>query len=98
MKVGQMFITKSDLGAHLSSLRQASRVQKKLVKMGATDAGRRSQKKKRTGAAPKFLERYHRDGDKFFDHIVTGDQTWVSDFTPEGKSQSLEWHHPQSPS
>jgi hypothetical protein len=35
---------------------------------------------------------------KFLDHIVTGDETWVSHFTPESKRQSLEWHHPQSPS
>jgi hypothetical protein len=55
-------------------------------------------RKKRMGAALKFLERYHRDGDKFFDHIVTGDETWVSHFTHESKRQSLEWHHPQSPS
>jgi hypothetical protein len=49
-------------------------------------------------AALKFLERYHRDGDKFLDHIVTGDETWVSHFTPESKRQSLEWHHHRSPS
>jgi hypothetical protein len=50
------------------------------------------------GAALKFLERYHRDGDNFLDHIVTGHETWVSQFTPESKRQSLEWHHPRSPS
>jgi hypothetical protein len=50
------------------------------------------------GAALTFLERYHRDGDKFLDYIVTGDETWVSHFTPESKRQSLEWHHPRSPS
>jgi hypothetical protein len=55
-------------------------------------------RKKRMGAALTILERYHRDGDKFLDHIVTGDETWVSHFTPESKRQSLEWHHPRSPS
>jgi hypothetical protein len=27
-----------------------------------------------------FLERYHKDGDEFYNHIVpaTGDETWVS--------------------
>jgi hypothetical protein len=55
-------------------------------------------RKKRMGAALKFLERYHRDGDKFLDHIVTEDETWVSHFTPESKRQSLEWHHPRLPS
>jgi histone-lysine N-methyltransferase SETMAR len=55
-------------------------------------------RKKRMGAALKILERYHRDGDKFLDHIVTGDETWVSHFTPESKRRSIEWHHPRSPS
>jgi hypothetical protein len=55
-------------------------------------------RKKHMGTALSFLERYHRDGDKFLDHIVTGDETWVSHFTPESKHQSLEWHHPRSPS
>jgi histone-lysine N-methyltransferase SETMAR len=50
------------------------------------------------GAALTFLELYHRDGDKYLDHIVTGDETWVSHFTPESQRQSLEWHHPRSPS
>jgi hypothetical protein len=44
---------------------------KNLCKVSATDAGRRPQKK-RMGAALTFLERYHRDGNKFLDHIVTG--------------------------
>jgi hypothetical protein len=50
------------------------------------------------GTALKFLERYHLDGDKFLDHIVTGYETWVSHFTPVSKRQSLEWQHPPSPS
>jgi hypothetical protein len=55
-------------------------------------------KKKRMAAALKFLERYHRDEDKFLDHIVTGDENCVSHFNPESKRQSLEWHHPRLPS
>jgi hypothetical protein len=50
------------------------------------------------GAALTFLEHYHQDGGKFLDRIVTGDETWFSHFTPEIKCQSLEWHHPRSPS
>jgi hypothetical protein len=45
------------------------------------------QRKKRMGAALTFLERYHRNGEKFLDHTVTGDETWVSHFTPESKRQ-----------
>jgi hypothetical protein len=70
---------------------------KKLCKVGATDAGRRPQKKTH-GLCTDVLDRYHRDGDKFLDRVVTGDETWVSHFTPESKRQSLEWHHPRSPS
>jgi hypothetical protein len=50
------------------------------------------------GAALTFLECHHRNGDKFLNHIVTGDETWVSHFTPEIKCQSLEWHDPRAPS
>jgi hypothetical protein len=49
-----------------------SGTKKKKCNVGAADAGRRPQKKS-MGAALTFLERYHRDGDKFLDHIVTGD-------------------------
>jgi hypothetical protein len=47
--------------------------------------------KKNMGAALTFLESFHRDGNKFLEHIVTGDETWFFHFTPE----SLEWHHPR---
>jgi histone-lysine N-methyltransferase SETMAR len=55
-------------------------------------------RKNRMGTALTFLEHYHLDRDKFLNHIVTGDETWVSHFTPEIKCQSLEWHHPRWPS
>jgi hypothetical protein len=44
-----------------------------------------------------FLERYHKDGDEFLDHIVTGDETWIARITPESKQQSLQWWHTGSP-
>jgi hypothetical protein len=62
-----------------------------MCKVCATDNGRRPQKKKRMGATLTFLECYNRDGDKFLDHIVTGDETWVSHFTPESKHQASFW-------
>lgn len=54
-------------------------------------------KKKRLGAALTFLERYHADGDEFLDRIVTGDETWISHFTPETKQQSMHWRRSGSP-
>ncbi|KAJ4439971.1 hypothetical protein ANN_08102 [Periplaneta americana] len=49
------------------------------------------------GAALTFLQRYHDDGDEFLDRIVTGDETWISHFTPENKQQSMHWRHRGSP-
>jgi hypothetical protein len=46
-----------------------------------------------------FLERYHKDGDEFLNHIVrvTGDETWVSYVNVEPKEQSKQWMHTHSP-
>lgn len=54
-------------------------------------------KQKRMGAALTFLIRYDKDGEQFLNHIVTGDETWISHITPESKRQSMEWHHSRSP-
>lgn len=54
-------------------------------------------KTKRLGAALTFLQRYHDDGDEYLDRIVTGDETWISLFTPETKQQSMHWRHSGSP-
>lgn len=54
-------------------------------------------KTKRLAHALSFLERYDKEGDEFLSHIVTGDETWVSYYTPETKRQSSEWHHSKSP-
>jgi hypothetical protein len=39
-----------------------------------------------------FLERYHKDGDEFLNHIVrvTDDETWVSFVSAESKDQSKQ--------
>jgi hypothetical protein len=39
-----------------------------------------------------FLERCHKDGDEFLNHIVrvTGDETWVSFLNVETKEQSRQ--------
>jgi hypothetical protein len=50
-------------------------------------------------ALVEFLERYHKDGDEFLNHIVgvTGDETWVSFMNVETKEQSKQWMHTHSP-
>jgi hypothetical protein len=58
-----------------------------VCKMGAkmlTD----DHKTKRMGAALKFLVRYHNEGDEFLNHIVTGDETWISHVTPENMQRN----------
>ncbi|KAJ4425701.1 hypothetical protein ANN_27897 [Periplaneta americana] len=54
-------------------------------------------KMQRLGAALTFLQRYHNHGDEFLDNIVTGDETWISHFTPQTKQQSMHWRHSGSP-
>jgi len=60
--------------------------------MGAQDAYRGAQKQ-RVACALTFLMRYHKERDGMLNHIVTGDETWVSYITPESKQQSLHWKH-----
>jgi hypothetical protein len=54
-------------------------------------------KTKHMGAALNFLVRYHNEGDEFLNHIVTGDETWISYVTPGNKQQSVQWQHSASP-
>jgi hypothetical protein len=40
---------------------------------------------------------YQDEGESFVESIVTGDETWVYEFTPESKRDSMTWKHPHSP-
>jgi hypothetical protein len=46
-----------------------------------------------------FLERYHKDGNKYLNHIVrvTGDEIWVSSVNVQTRGQSKQWMHTHSP-
>jgi hypothetical protein len=33
----------------------------------------------------------------FFKHVITGDETWILEYDPDTKRQSLEWHTSNSP-
>jgi hypothetical protein len=51
-------------------------------------------KTQRRAWALTFLGRYHKDGDEFLNHIVIGDETWVSFVNVETKgSQSSGCTH-----
>jgi hypothetical protein len=55
-------------------------------------------KTQRMASALPFLERYHKDGDQFLNHIVrvTGNETWDSFVNVETKEQSKQWKHTHS--
>ena len=69
----------------------------KCVRDGCPGRSQRSTKKQRVACALTFLMRYHKERDGTLSHIVTGDETWVSQITPESKQQSLHWKHTGSP-
>ena len=53
--------------------------------------------RRRPQVCQELLHEYHRDTEGFFRHIVTQGETWVHQFDPETKSQSMQWKHPGSP-
>jgi [histone H3]-lysine36 N-dimethyltransferase SETMAR len=44
-----------------------------------------------------LCERYSNEGDGFLHRIITGDETWIHQFEPESKRQSMQWRHVISP-
>jgi hypothetical protein len=42
----------------------------------------------RMASASTLLQQYHKDGDVFLNHIITGDEIWVSYVNVENKEQS----------
>ena len=45
-----------------------------------------------------LLKRYNKEGEAFLERVVTGDESWVHQFDPESKVQSMEYRHKTSPS
>jgi hypothetical protein len=50
-------------------------------------------KKQHKTPALMFLQQYNNKGEKFLDHIVTRDKTWISYSNNETKQQSMVWKH-----
>jgi [histone H3]-lysine36 N-dimethyltransferase SETMAR len=44
-----------------------------------------------------LFERFDKEGDVFLRHIITADETWLHQFEPETKKQSMQWRHVTSP-
>jgi hypothetical protein len=47
--------------------------------------------------ATQLLDRYQREGEDFLKRIVAIDETWIRDFEPKLKSQSMQWKGKDSP-
>jgi len=44
-----------------------------------------------------FPTKYSEEGENFLNHVVTGNETWMSHEAPHSKQQSMEWRHTSSP-
>ncbi|GFV71582.1 uncharacterized protein TNCV_1397791 [Trichonephila clavipes] len=65
--------------------------------MQAVEAEISEHKEKRFAISLGFLIHYEEEGDDMLSRIVTGEETSVSNITPESKHQSMEWRHTSSP-
>ena len=54
-------------------------------------------KRNRLDISNELVQRYDEQGQAFLHCIVTGDETWLHQFEPETKRQSMQWRHPWSP-
>ena len=54
-------------------------------------------KQKRVEISEELLKRYREEGDQFLLNIVTGDESWIHHFHPEGKRLSMEYRRTSSP-
>jgi hypothetical protein len=61
--------------------------------MGAQSANKRTKKKQHKTSALMFLQQYNNKGEKFLNHIVIVDKTWISSSNNEIKQQSMVWMH-----
>jgi hypothetical protein len=52
---------------------------------------------KQQASALTFPAQYSEQGDNFLSQTVTGEETWVSNITPELKQQYMGWMHTSSP-
>jgi hypothetical protein len=52
---------------------------------------------KRIAASLENLCHYQNEEESFMENIVTRDETWVYEFTPESKRNSITWKLPHSP-
>lgn len=54
-------------------------------------------KENRMDVCQDLFQQYDSEGDDFLRRIVTGDETWIHQFEPENKRESMQWRHVKSP-
>ena len=54
-------------------------------------------KEKCCNICKQLLDHCGTEGDHFLERIVTEDETWIHQYEPESKHQSVEWKHPHLP-
>jgi len=54
------------------------------------------QKENQRNVCLDLLEHIKND-ENFFKHVITGDESWIFEYDPKTKQQSLEWHTSNSP-
>ena len=54
-------------------------------------------KKNRMGASLTYLLRFNDHVEDILEQIITGEETWVHQYCPETKAQTMAWKHPGSP-
>jgi hypothetical protein len=90
MKTGDLLLMSMKFSCMSQDISSTRLSQKNLHQMCSKNAQRMQNN---MGAALSFLECCHREGDEFLDHIIAGDESWISHNAPESKWQSQEWHH-----
>jgi len=55
------------------------------------------QKRQRCQLSEQLLEFFRRDPNDFLSRLVTMDETWLYQYDPETKQQSMDWRHSGSP-
>lgn len=54
-------------------------------------------KQNRVRICRELKQRFDVEGETFLERIITCDETWIYDYEPESRTQSMEWKHPHSP-
>ena len=88
----QLNLNKSTVHDVLKNNLQMRKVSAKLVPKNLTV----QQKDNRKDICTDFIERIEQDPN-FLKSIITGDESWIFEYDPETKRQSLEWHTANSP-